>query len=263
MRCISFLTDFGLEDNFAGVMKAVILKINPRVEIIDLCHMVIPYDIYEAAFLLKGSYRYFPKGTIHLVVVDPGVGSERKKIVVKTRDFYFIAPDNGVLYPALADESVQKIIEITNERYFLKPLSHTFHGRDIFAPVAGHLSAGKRIEMFGKKLNSIRQLDLPGALRKKNTLTGEVVYIDRFGNLITNIRMDEFIDFVGGSRFKVFIADVELDNISRSYRGVEKNTPLAIFGSFGSLEISVREGNARRFLSSDKGTPVRIVKKQG
>lgn len=261
MQCISLLTDFGLQDNFVGVMKAVILKINPRVEIVDLCHQVKPQDIFEAAFLLKGSFRYFPKGTVHLVVVDPGVGSKRKKIVVKTRDYYFVAPDNGVLCPALADEQIQKIIEITNEKYFLKPLSHTFHGRDIFAPVASHLSLGKRIEVFGKRLNSIRQLDLPTARRMKDKLTGEVIYIDRFGNLITNINEDEFRDFVANSNFKIYIAGKELNKISRSYQEAEKNRPLAIFGSFGNLEISVREANARQFLSADKGTPIQIVKK--
>lgn len=261
MGMISLLTDFGLQDNFAGVMKAVILNINPGAKIIDLCHQVKPQGIFEAAFLLKGSFRYFPKGTIHLVVVDPGVGSKRKKILVKTRDSYFIAPDNGVLWPALAEERIQKIIEITNEKYFLKPLSHTFHGRDIFAPVASHLSLGKRVEVFGKGLNSIRQLDLPTPRRLKDKLAGEVIYVDRFGNLITNINQDEFRDFVANSNFKIYIAGRELNKISRSYQEAEKNRPLAIFGSFGNLEISAREANARQFLSADKGTPVQIIKR--
>lgn len=261
MQCISLLTDFGLQDNFVGVIKAVILKINPRVEIIDLCHQLKPQDIFEAGFLLKGSFRYFPKGTVHLVVVDPGVGSQRKKIVVKTRDYYFVAPDNGVLWPALADEQIQKIIEITNEKYFLKPLSYTFHGRDIFAPVVAHLSLGKSIEVFGKRLNSIKQLNLPTARRMKDKLTGEVIYIDRFGNLITNINKDEFRNFVANSNFKIYIAGQELNKISRSYQEAEKNSPLAIFSSFGNLEISVREANARQFLSADKGTPIQIIKK--
>lgn len=244
-----------------GVMKAVILKINPRVRIIDLCHRVRPQDILEAAFLLKGSFRYFPKGTVHLVVVDPGVGSKRKKILVKSRDYYFIAPDNGVLSPVLTDEPIQKIIEIINEKYFLKHFSSTFHGRDIFAPVAGYLSLGKNIEVFGKRLNSIKQLDLAIPRKAKDKLIGEVIYIDHFGNLITNIRKDQFRDFVANSSFKIHIAGKELRKLSRSYQEVEKNKPLAIFSSFGNLEISVREANARKFLSADKGTLIQIVKK--
>jgi len=243
-----------------GVMKAVILKINPRVRIIDLCHQVRPQDILEAAFLLKGSFRFFPRGTVHLVVVDPGVGSKRKSILVKTKDFYFIAPDNGVLSLALADEPIQKIIEITNEKYFLKPLSPTFHGRDIFAPVAGYLSLGKSMDAFGKRLNAIRKLDLAMPRRMKDKLIGEVIYIDRFGNLITNIHKDQFRDFVANSHFKICIAGKELRKLSRSYQEVGVNKPLAIFSSFGNLEISVREANARKFLSVDKGMPIQIVK---
>lgn len=246
MSIITLLTDFGLEDNFVGVMKGVILGINPVARIVDITHNVRPQDIMSAAFLLKGSYRFFPKGTIHLVVVDPGVGSKRKAIIVKTMDYYFVGPDNGVLSIALSE--IEKIINITNEKYFLKSVSNTFHGRDVFAPVAGYLSKGVQLERFGREVREYKKLDIPKVKAGK----GQIIYIDRFGNLVTNIPK--------GVSGKIQFKGISIDKISSSYAEVEIGMPLAIFGSFGNLEISIREGSARDYFHAKIGDEVRIGK---
>lgn len=260
MNTISLLTDFGDKDNFVGVMKAVILNINPQAKIIDLCHNVKPQDIMEAAFLLKSSFKYFPKATVHLVVVDPGVGSRRRKILVETKNYYFVAPDNGVLSPSLEAEEAEGIVEITKDEYFLRPVSDTFHGRDIFAPVAAWLSLGKGIDAFGKRIKVIKRLILSKPKSLRNKLVGEVVYIDCFGNLVTNITRSAFEGFIRGSGFKICIQEETIHKISRSYQEVRKNKPLAVFDSFGNLEISIAQANAKECLSAAKGTTVQITK---
>lgn len=260
MPIISLLTDFGKEDNFVGVMKAVILNINPRAKIIDLCHQVIPQNIPQAAFLLQNSFKYFPKGTVHVVVVDPGVGSSRRKILVKTENYYFVGPDNGVLSLSLRGEKVRRIINLTNDKYFLKPVSDTFHGRDVFAPVAAHLSLGRAIDDFGKRIKDIKRFSLPEPKRSKNKLQGEVIYIDHFGNLITNITKEAFIDFVKHRGFKIHIAGQEINKISRSYQAGKKGWPLAIFDSFGNLEIAVAQDSAEKVLSIGQGAVIQIGK---
>lgn len=247
MPIITLLTDFGLEDNFVGVMKGVILGINPDVSIVDITHNVRQHNIMEAAFLLKGSYRFFPKGTIHLVVVDPGVGSHRKAIIVKTRDYYFIGPDNGVLSLALEGQRVERVINITNEKYFLKPVSNTFHGRDVFTPVASYLSKDIPLERFGEEIRGYKKLDIP----KFKSGKGQVIYIDRFGNLITNIPK--------GMSGKIQFKGISIDKISSSYAEVRIGKPLAIFGSFGYLEIGVNQRSAEDYFKAKVGDVVRIV----
>lgn len=253
MRIITLLTDYGLEDNFVGVMKGVILGINPNVRIVDITHCVKPQDIIGAGFLLKGSYRFFPEGTIHLVVVDPGVGSKRNAIVVETSDYFFIGPDNGVL--SLALDSVRKVVRITNERYFLRPVSSTFHGRDIFAPVAGYLSKGISVDRFGKETKRCKDLNIPKAKKDGDRIIGQVVYIDHFGNLITNIDKKVFNRFVCK---KIRFKGTYINKISINYRQTKKRSPLAIFGSFGNLEISIREGNAKDYFCAGVGDVVSV-----
>lgn len=250
MRAISLITDFGLKDNFVGVMKAVILRINPQARIIDLCHEVAAQNILQAAFLLKGSLKYFAKGTVFLAVVDPGVGSQRKKIVVKTENYFFVAPDNGVLSFALKDEAPKEIIEITNEKYFLIPVSDTFHGRDIFAPVAAHLSRLKPPAAFGRRIKSLKELELPEAKAAAKCLEGQVIYIDRFGNLVTNIREDVAVDFIKNKRFELSFKNRVIKRISRSYCEAMESEPLVLIGSFGYLEIAVNFGSAERYFKA-------------
>ena len=260
MHCISLLTDFGLDDNFVGVMKAVIAKVNPRAKVLDICHAVQPQDILQAAFLLAASLSYFPRGTVHLVVVDPGVGSKRTPIIVKTRNYIFVAPDNGVLSLALEKEKPLKIIEINNARYFLKPVSTTFHGRDIFAPVAAQLSSGKAINNFGRSISSYQKLLFPKTKISANTLTGRIIYIDHFGNLISNIGKKDFFGFVKKSNFKISLGTRTIDKLSDSYSQAHPLKPLALFDSFDFLEIAVNSGSAERILRIEEGSIVKIAR---
>lgn len=260
MATIGLITDFGLTDSFAGVIKAVISRIDPAINIIDVCHQVKPQDVFQAAFLLEGSYKYFPSGSIHLVVVDPGVGSKRKKILVVTRNYFFIAPDNGVLDLALKKEKLKKIINITNQKYFLRPTSDTFHARDIFAPVAAYLSKGVKPESFGRPLDSYKPLEMPKPKLKTNNLLGEIIYIDRFGNLISNIDRDTLINFIKNRNFKICIKGKIIDKLSHSYSGGHKLKPLALIDSFNYLEIAINSGSACDSLAVTRGTKIGVVK---
>lgn len=254
------LTDFGDRDNFVGVMKGVILKINPRANIVDLCHNVRPQDVGQAAFMLKNSFRYFPKGTVHLAVVDPGVGSSRKAILVKTKDYYFVGPDNGLLHPSLGCEDIEGVVHITQEKYFLKPVSRTFHGRDVFAPVAARVSLGEDIRAFGRSIAGIKRLELAEPEISRDKLTGRVVYIDGFGNLVTNISEASFKSFAGSSGFRIAVGGQSLRRVSASYEEAAKGRLLAVFGSFGNLEISKAKGSAEKALSAGYGTQVRVTR---
>lgn len=185
---ITLLTDFGNQDAYVGIMKGVIAGINPSANIIDICHTIPPHDILNGAYLLSASYQYFPKGTIHVAVVDPGVGSQRDIICVAIRDYLFLVPNNGILSFIVPEEKPKNIIRVTNTEFFLPSPSNTFHGRDIFAPVAAHLSLGIKPQQLGSKINQMEHLDIPQPEHKKTgQLEGRVIYIDRFGNLITNI----------------------------------------------------------------------------
>jgi len=259
MGVIALLTDFGLNDNFVGVMKGVIYRINPEVKIVDLSHQVEPHNIREAAFLLRSSYPYFPERTVFLIVVDPGVGSERKSVIVETEKYLFVAPDNGVL-SFLRETDMKRIIQITNEEYFLKPVSRTFHGRDIFAPVAAYLSKGEKVEKFGPGMRKIEKLRFPEPQVKNNRLVGEVIYVDRFGNLITNINQDTFLRFIKTKKFRIVIGKAKISKINFSYQEGKEGLPIGIFGSFDNLEISLYRDDASRRLNLHKGSKIYIEK---
>jgi hypothetical protein len=259
MGIIALLTDFGLNENFVGVMKGVIYRINPETKIVDLSHRVEPHNIRDAAFLLKSSYPYFPEGTIFLVVVDPGVGGEQKAIIVKTERHLFVASDNGVL-SFLREKEIEMIVQITNEEYFLKPVSSTFHGRDIFAPVAARLSKGENVKNFGPAIREIEKLKFPEPQVKNNRLVGEVIYVDHFGNLITNISQDTFLLFIEGKKFQIVIGKAKISKISSSYQEGKEGFPLAIFDSFDNLEISLYCDDASRHLNLHKGSKIYIKK---
>ncbi|MCF6154853.1 MAG: hypothetical protein E3K36_06280 [Candidatus Brocadia sp.] len=185
---ITLLTDFGNQDAYVGIMKGVIAGINPSANIIDICHTIPPHDILNGAYLLSTSYQYFPKGTIHVAVVDPGVGSRRDIICVCIRNYIFLVPNNGILSFIVPGEKPKNIIRVTNTKFFLPSLSNTFHGRDVFAPVAAHLSLGIKPQQLGSKINQLEHLNIPGPeCKKTGQLEGRIIYIDRFGNLITNI----------------------------------------------------------------------------
>ena len=252
---ITLTTDFGLQDGYVGVMKGVIKKINPSANIIDISNNIEPQNIFQAAYVLYNSYAYFPKGTIHVVVVDPGVGSDRKILCLKTSDYLFLAPDNGILSFLIAKEEYPSVREVTNKEFFLPDISNTFHGRDIFAPIAAHLSRGVSHKDLGKRIMGIKEIDLPKPIRSPGgVLTGEIIYVDGFGNLITNInrKIVSRIKTKSG-KLVIIIGRHRLYKISDSYAEVENKEVVAIFGSSGFLEISVNCGSARDVLNLKKG----------
>lgn len=258
---IALLTDFGLSDNYVGVMRAVMLSIFPSAELIDLTHAVQPQQIRHGAVILQDSYAYFPRGTVFLSVVDPGVGSARKPVAVAAGDYYFVAPDNGLLSYTLDDLEIQAVVTLDNPDYQLPGVSYTFHGRDIFAPAAAHLAAGIPLKALGTSIQGIRRLPPPRLEIGHDTITGEVLYADHFGNLITSIgRLRwttenelELQPRAGATttpvRFDaraatVGIGDHALSSIHHAYSEVDPNVTLALVGSSGRLEIAVNGGSA-------------------
>lgn len=239
-RLIAIVTDFGLKDGFVGTMKGVIYGINPQSVIVDISHDISPQNIREGLFVLESSYRYFPEETIFLVVVDPGVGSHRKALLLKAEKYFFIGPDNGI-FSFLYKKEKPEIIEITNRDYCLPEISQTFHGRDIFAPVAGHISKGIDYSLMGRKIDNI--ILLPGLVPEilpDKKIMGQIIYIDKFGNLITNITEN----FLNNRDITIKLKNTIITGLSTSYGEVSPGKPLAIIGSSGYLEIAVNHGNA-------------------
>jgi S-adenosylmethionine hydrolase len=256
-RPITLTTDFGYKDPFVGIMKGVILGINPAARIVDLSHGISPQDIRGAALVLRHSAPFFPAGTIHVAVVDPGVGTERRAILIESEGSFFVGPDNGVLSLAARDKTVSNIVELANERYHLKPKSATFHGRDVFAPVAAHLALGAPVRDFGPKRESYERIDWPAVARTEDGIQGEIIYIDNFGNLITNVAAQD-LKTLPGNEIKISLADVTIHGLASSYAGAEKNDYAALINSWGLLEISCYNGRAHLRSGADIGDPVHI-----
>jgi len=252
---ITLITDFGLQDGYIGVMKGVMANINPSASVIDISNTIVAQDIFQAACVLDNSYNFFPRGTIHVVIVDPGVGSERKILCLKTKDYLFLAPDNGVLSFVIAKEESPSIREVTNDEFFLPKISNTFHGRDIFAPVAAHLSKGVSHKELGKRIDKINEISLPKPiLSPDGDLTAEIIYVDSFGNLITNVNEEIFDRMkIGKGKVSITMGRRRINGICSSYSDVGDNEALAIFGSSGYLEISVNRGSAGSILKLKKG----------
>ncbi len=255
-RVITLTTDFGTADPYVGIMKGVILRINPQVIIVDLCHEIAPQNIAQATFLLKTAFRFFPPQTIHVVVVDPGVGGKRRAIILRTGEAYFIAPDNGVLSGVLEESTDYQAFSISNPKFWLHPVSSTFHGRDIFAPVAAHLSRGVPLEQFGEPASDLVTLPLPRPEVKGDLIVGQVIHIDHFGNLITNIE-EELLK----GELSLEIQGHRIGKLSPCYEAGEEL--LALIGSTGNLEIAVKNGSAAERLKARIGTPVRIRRCHG
>jgi hypothetical protein len=257
-RIITLLTDFGARDAFVGVMKGVILGIHPSVSLIDLSHEVPPQDIVAGALLLRSAVPYFPQGAIHLAVVDPGVGSSRRALLVETRQAVFVGPDNGLLSLAAPEEEVTRIVHLTNEQYFLPRCSHTFHGRDVFAPVAAHVARGVAIDQLGPLTPTMERLLLPQVERREDSLAGCVIYIDHFGNAITNITEAD-VRLFSRDTLLVSIENVRIRGVAISYAGVEIGSPAALINSWGMLEIAVRNGSAARLLGMHLGQRIELT----
>jgi S-adenosylmethionine hydrolase len=250
---VTLLTDFGLRDPYVASMKGVILSINPQCTLVDITHQVNAHDIKEGAFVLGQACSNFPKGTIHLSVVDPGVGSARKPILVVTNNYSFVGPDNGLFTIALRRERVKKAVVLTNQEFFLSEISPTFHGRDIFAPVAAHLSLGKKPESFGPSIKSWYEISFPDPVTKLGNLIGEIVHVDAFGNLVSNIDRKTLLQFSKGYCFAVRIGRKTIQGLKKGYWDTLKKEPITLIGSGGFLEISVREGNAQKALNVKRG----------
>jgi S-adenosyl-L-methionine hydrolase (adenosine-forming) len=236
-------------------MKGVILRIQPKATVVDITHEVPSGDIRGGAFALAAACRFFPRGTVHVAVVDPGVGSARKAIAVQTADAFFVGPDNGVLGWALVKQKVRAIHALENEAYFLRPVSRTFHGRDIFAPVAAHLSRGVPIRKLGPALKDSVRLDWPEPRERRGGIEGEVVYIDRFGNAITNLECG----LLPGAQWVVcgsHAARRRRCPVRPFYQAVAPNSPIALLGSSGFLEIAVNGGSAAKMLGMRVGARV-------
>jgi len=264
MSIITLTTDFGTDDEYVGIMKGVILSLNPSAVIVDITHHIDPQDLLQAAYTIYSSYRYFPQKTVHVVIVDPTVGSDRKIIAFKITDHIFLAPDNGVLTLLINERKINSIARIDNTNYFLDPVSRTFHGRDIFAPVSAHLSMGVPIIKLGTPVaqKNLICLSIPKPYFSDNgELVGSIISIDHFGNLITNINLDDLekIDnTVPGKKLCINVGSYKISGLSQNYSSTIPDHPLAIIGSRGYLEISVNSGNAANHFMVEKGDVVRI-----
>jgi S-adenosylmethionine hydrolase len=258
---LAFLSDFGLEDPYVGVVKAVLLGINPDLRIVDLCHQIPAHNIMAGAFALGSSYREFAPGTVFLAVVDPGVGSARAGLVAVTERYAFVAPDNGLLGLVLRDCPETVCYRIEAPRYWRYPVSRTFHARDIFAPVAAQVSLGLAPGELGPVHRNPVGLAFPEPFADADGLTGEVVHIDRFGNLVTNLDVRTMRRVLGVERGTVRIRGVELPVLD-TYAQAGEGQPLALVGSSGFLEVSVNKGNASRVLKAGKGEPVSLRRGQ-
>jgi S-adenosylmethionine hydrolase len=253
---ITLLTDFGLKDPYVASMRGVILSINPKCTLVDITHQINSHDIREGAFILGQAYSNFPKGTIHLSVVDPGVGSTRKPILIVTKNYFFVGPDNGLFTIALRREKVKQVVVVTNQKFFLSEISSTFHGRDIFAPVAAHLSLGVKPESFGPSIISWQNLSIPDSAMKQGKLIGEILHIDAFGSLVSNIDHKSLLQFLKGRPFIIKIGKRTLRGLKKGYWEGKRDEPIALIGSGSFLEISVREGNAQKALKMKRGDPI-------
>ena len=257
---VTLLSDFGLVDPFVGMMKGAMLQVNPDLRIVDLCHSVAPQNIRQAAFMLMTSFAYFPPGTIHVAVVDPSVGTGRNILACQTERFFFLAPDNGLLGPVLEREPLRACVAVTNAEYFLPHVSQTFHGRDIFAPVAAHLSRGVPLSQLGPAASPTGELHFPRPLAKdERTLSGEVLYSDRFGNLVTNLHEDDIRQLAGEPQaLEVRVGESIIPGLSASYAAERPGILLAVVGSTGFLEVALNLGSAREFLGLDVGGAVEV-----
>jgi S-adenosylmethionine hydrolase len=256
---ITLITDFGDRGGYAGMMKGVILTINPRCTIVDISHHIAPQNIEEAAFVLGSAYSFFPEHTVHLVVVDPGVGGPRKPIIIESEKHRFVGPDNGVFSLVFARERITGVWEVAADRCEPSRVSPTFHGRDIFAPVAAQLTLGMPAGALGRKLQSWVRLETLEPEITEEMIKARVVSVDHFGNLTSNLSQDLFSRLVGSRPFRIAVGGSMLRKIDRSYSDVREGEVLALFGSSGLLEISVRNGNCRQRLQVTHGAPVEIM----
>jgi S-adenosylmethionine hydrolase len=253
---ITLITDFGVSDPYAAMMKGVILSINTAAKVIDVTHQIRTGSVLQAAGLLLETFPYFPAGTVHVAVVDPGVGSDRRLIAIQARSHWFVGPDNGVFWPVLKDERGALVVELTETEYFLPHVTRTFHGREIFAPVAAHLSLGVSLDRMGRIIKNPVQLNLPAPHEDENALYGRIIRVDHFGNIITNIPSVTLVRFLGAAMPCVEVGSLAIRRLSHIYANVGEGEPLALINSSGLLEVAVNLGRASDYLGAD---PAEII----
>jgi S-adenosylmethionine hydrolase len=258
-KIVTLTTDFGLKDPYAAAMKAAILGISPGVVIVDITHDVEKFNVREGAFFLDSVAPYFPEGTVHVAVVDPGVGTQRRPIAIETKHGFFVGPDNGLMILPAETQGIKHIYELTSRRFMLSYVSSTFHGRDIFAPAAAHLVNGTAIEEFGPQLTNVVRPDFTKVVRNKNFLTGEVLHVDDFGNIITNIHAKDIADFREGMLLVEFPNQKVQVKVSRAYADSKPQELLSLIGSHNYLEIALNQGSAAAKFESKAGDKITLT----
>ena len=257
---ITLTTDFGLKDPYTAEMKAAILSICPNAVIVDITHEITKFNIQMGAYMLASAVPYFPKGSVHVAVVDPGVGTQRRPILIQTKQVFFVGPDNGLLVLAAEKQGIIRVHELVNPRFMLPRVSNTFHGRDIFAPAAAHLLNGVKPAEFGPEIREAAKPEFAKVRRRNGVLVGEVLHVDGFGNIITNINEKE----VAQSHVKASVI-VELPSyklklkLGKAYGEAEAHEPLALIGSHGFLEIALNKGNAAEKFKTKPGDKIKLL----
>jgi S-adenosylmethionine hydrolase len=255
---IALLSDFGVQDHYAGTMKGVILSICPETTIVDITHEIPPHDVVAGALQLGATYRYFPAGTIFLAVVDPGVGSARRGIAAEAGGFRFVAPDNGVLSVVFREEPPRKVVELTERRYARPTVSRTFEGRDRFAPAAAWLARGIQLSALGRPAGPCHHLDLPAPHVSDDVLWGEVLIVDRFGNLVSNIDRRTFEAFARSHPVRILADERPVVRLVSTYSEMGQGELCALFGSSDHLELSVNAASAEQLLGLRRGTRIQV-----
>lgn len=257
---LAFLSDFGSRDHYAGVMKGVALGICPDATLVDITHDIQPHDVLGGALELAGAYRYFPKGTIFVAVVDPGVGSTRRGIGADTGDYRFVAPDNGVLSAVFHEAPPKRVVELTERRYARPTVSRTFEGRDRFAPAAAWLAKGIELSALGRPVHDYQTLALPAPVVENGMVRGTVVRVDRFGNLVTNIDRKTFEKVAAGGALSITIAGASIPRVVGTYAEAAPGEPCALVGSTDRLEIALNGASAAEHLGAARGASVTVGK---
>jgi S-adenosylmethionine hydrolase len=255
---IALLTDFGTKDHYAGTMKGVVLGICPEATCVDITHDIPPHDILAGALELSASYKYFPPGTVFLVVVDPGVGSTRRPIAAEAGAYRFVAPDNGVLALVFREAPPKRVVELTERRYARPTVSRTFEGRDRFAPAAAWLARGIELSGLGRGLASWQALTVPEPVVRDAEIVAEVLRVDRFGNLVTNVDRRTFERFAEGGGIEIVAGTETVGKVVATYADAEPGSVCALFGSAEQLEIAVNGGSAAERLGLARGAPITI-----
>ncbi len=255
-QIFTLTTDFGLKDVYASEIKATILSFYSTAQIVDITHQVKKFDVRSGAYMLASAAPYFPKGTIHIAVVDPDVGSQRRPLIIHTKWGFFVGPDNGLMILAAENQGIKEVREITSRHLMLPYVSETFHGRDIFAPAAAHLANGVDLEEFGPKVTDLIRPTFTKLIKEKGRIEGEILHVDDFGNIITNIKYDEF-NCLGKDLLQIELAQHKLQlKLSKTYTTGKAQQLLLLIGSHGYMEIAINQGNAANKLQVKPGDKI-------